>query len=158
MRVEEEARDSGGLCLLDIKEATTAIVPRARPVPHNDAQRVLKAAQSLSPYLGERMLTLRIQSKPAFLRELLPQDLKLEINRLKREEGTNAARHLGHVLGMAHARQMDRTVKADWCRAVSKHSKALQAPNWLWVSVKELHARFEAAYLEHCCRNAELNE
>lgn len=158
MGVEQEPKDAGGLCLLDIKEATTAIVPRTRRSPHEDAERVVKAAQSLSPYLGERMLPVRVRSKPAFVRELLPQDLKLEINRLNSEEGMNAAGHLGHVLGMAHARQLDRAVKADWCRAVNKHSKTLPAPRWLWDSVKELHARFEAGYLEHCCRVPELNK
>jgi uncharacterized protein (DUF2252 family) len=157
MGVDEEPKDSGGLCLMDIKEATAAIVPRTRPTPRNDAERVVRAAQRLSPYLGERMLPIRVRGKPAFLRELLPQDLKLEINKLEAEEGPNAAGHLGHVLGMAHARQMDRAVKAEWCRTVSKRSKTLRAPNWLWDSVKELHARFEADYLEHCRRNPELN-
>jgi uncharacterized protein (DUF2252 family) len=150
MGVAEEPKDSGGLCLMDIKEATAPVVARTRSLPRNHAARVAKAAQHLSPYLGERMLPVRVRSKPAFVRELLPQDLKLEVNELKSEEATNAAGHLGHVLGMAHARQLDRPVKSDWCRTLSKRSKALHAPIWLWDSVNALHARFESAYLEHC--------
>jgi uncharacterized protein (DUF2252 family) len=33
-------------------------------------------------------------------------------------------------------------------------SKTLDAPSWLWLSVVELFASHEAAYLDHCRRYA----
>jgi len=41
------------------------------------------------------------------LRELMPQDLKIEIARLTKDETGAVARYLASVVGRAHARQMD---------------------------------------------------
>ena len=76
------------LCLIDIKEAVRAAAPSApdAKMPKNHAERVIEGAQSLSPYLGKRMLAAELLGKPVVLRELLPQDLKLEMERLTRKE------------------------------------------------------------------------
>ena len=62
--------------------------------------------------------------RSVFLRELLPQDLKLEIDQLTRKE---------------------------WRATLARNrSKKLDAPSWLWSSVVALMVSHEAGYLEHC--------
>jgi uncharacterized protein (DUF2252 family) len=86
-----------------------------------------------------------------FLRELMPQDLKLEIDQLTRDEAVSAARYLAGVVGRAHARQMDGATRREFRKSLrTRRSKRLDAPPWLWASVVELAAAHEAAYLEHC--------
>ena len=141
------------LCLVDIKEALRAAAPRARNVsmPKDDAARVVTGARSLSPYLGERMLPARIQDTPVFIRELLPQDLKLDIDRLTPGEARKSARYLAWVVGKAHARQMDIPTRKAWLAELARNrSASLDAPTWLWRSIVELVASHEAGYLEHC--------
>jgi uncharacterized protein (DUF2252 family) len=143
------------ICFLDLKEAVTAAAPRAPGVimPTDDARRVVAGAKALSPNLGERMLATRFGERPVVVRELLPQDLKLEIDQLTQEEAVTAARYLARVVGEAHARQMDDTDRLKWHAELGKHhSRGLDAPNWLWTSVVDLVASHEAAYLEHCRR------
>jgi uncharacterized protein (DUF2252 family) len=145
----------GEICLLDIKEATAAAAPRApkAAMPRDNAERVVAGAQALAPNLGERMLPARLNDRSVVIRELLPQDLKLEIEQLTHTEAVHAARFLATVVGEAHARQMDRPTRLAWHRAMQqKHSKTLEAPSWFWSSVVELVASHEAAYLEHCRR------
>lgn len=89
------------------------------------------------------------------LRELMPQDLKLEIDQFSSGEATRAARHLAYIVGVAHARQMDRSDRAHWSTAIAQRSSAeIDAPTWLWDSVVHLTASHEAGYLEHCRRYA----
>jgi uncharacterized protein (DUF2252 family) len=145
----------GEICLLDIKEAASAAAPRAAkvPMPRDNAERVVAGAKALAPNLGERMLASRLNDRSVIIRELLPQDLKLEIEQLTHSEAVHAARFLATVVGEAHARQMDRATRRAWHSAMQqKHSKALDAPSWFWSSVVELVASHEAAYLEHCRR------
>jgi uncharacterized protein (DUF2252 family) len=145
----------GEICLVDIKEATTAAAPRApnAPMPRDNAERVVSGAQALAPNLGERMLAARLSDRPVVIRELLPQDLKLEIEQLTHSEAINAARFLATVVGEAHARQMDRPTRLAWHTAMQqKRSKTLDAPSWFWSSIVDLVATHEAAYLEHCRR------
>jgi len=145
----------GEICLLDIKEASTAAAPRARnaQMPRDNAERVVMGTRALAPNLGERMLAARLNDRSVVIRELLPQDLKLEIEQLTHGEAVNAARFLATVVGEAHARQMDRATRLAWRNAMlQKHSKTLDAPSWFWSSVVELVASHEAAYLEHCRR------
>ena len=105
----------------------------------------------LSPYLGERMLPWRFLNSTVVLRELLPQDLKLEMDQLTRDEAISAARYLASVLGVAHASQLDRKARQEWQTVLSRNrSKTVDAPSWLWSSVVELFAHHESAYLEHC--------
>jgi uncharacterized protein (DUF2252 family) len=141
-------------CLMDIKEAVAAAAPRAKKgMPRDNAQRVVAGASHLSPFLGGRMLAARLLDKGVFIRELLPQDLKLEIEQLTRDEAIELAEFLARVVGRAHARQLSAADRADWCGVLRQNrTKSLDAPSWLWNSVVDLVALHEAAYLEHCRR------
>ena len=142
-------------CLVDLKEATAAAAPRARMMVTNNAARVVEGACALSPNLGERMLALRFLGKDVVMRELMPQDLKFDLDRLTQEEAVAASRYLAGVVGKAHGRQMQRKTRSAWLAALKKqHSKDLDAPTWLWTSVMSLIAEHEVAYLEHCRRYA----
>jgi uncharacterized protein (DUF2252 family) len=55
-----------------------------------------------------------------FIRELLPQDLKLELEQLTIEEATAAAYYLTRVVGAAHVRQMDAGTRKAWRKAWRK--------------------------------------
>jgi uncharacterized protein (DUF2252 family) len=145
------------LCLIDIKEGVRAAAPRApdAKMPRDNAERVVAGARALSPNLGERMIAARLFDKSVILRELMPQDLKIEIDQLSREEAVTIARYLAGVVGQAHARQMDATTRRRWIAELARNrSKKLDAPSWLWLSVVELIASHEAAYLDHCRRYA----
>jgi uncharacterized protein (DUF2252 family) len=85
----------------------------------------------------------------------MPQDLKLEIDQLTREEAVAAASYLAAVVGKAHARQMDAATRKKWSAELDRNRpKNLDAPSWMWRSVVELIAAHETAYLEHCRRYA----
>ncbi len=146
-------RKKNDLCLIDIKEAVCAAAPRAPGVkmPRNNAVRVVEGARHLSPYLGERMMAAQLLGKSVVLRELLPQDLKLEMDRLTRDQIVGSSRFLAGVVGKAHARQMDHDTRTKWLTDLQRdRSKTLDAPSWLWTSVVDLVASHEKAYLEHC--------
>ena len=88
---------------------------------------------------------------PVVLRETMPQDLKLTIDSLSREEAVISARYLAEVIGKAHARQMDRGTRREFSKSFrSAARRKLDAPHWLWSSVVELASAHEAGYLEHC--------
>lgn len=140
-------------CLIDIKQANPAAAPRARDaeMPKDNGKRVVEGAKHLSPALGDRMMAAKLLGRSVVLRELMPQDLKLEIDRLSREEAVNSARYLAEVVGKAHARQMDATTRQEFAKTFNlRRSAQLDAPSWLWASVVELASAHEAAYLEHC--------
>lgn len=141
------------LGLIDVKEADKAAAPRSALItmPRDNGIRVLTGAKALSPHLGDRMVAGRLMDRAVVLRELAPQDLKLEMARTTQREAEAMARYLGGVLGRAHGRQMEAEVRTGWGRDLSRsHSGALDAPSWLWRSVVELVSLHEAAYLEHC--------
>ena len=143
--------------LIDVKEATTPAAPAARhaAMPKDQAERVVTGARALSPYLGERMIAATLLDRPVFLRELAPQDLKLEVEQFTRGEAARAARYLAYVVGKAHARQMEPTTRAEWQKTMAaRRDGALDAPSWLWESVVDLSGSHEAGYLEHCRRYA----
>jgi uncharacterized protein (DUF2252 family) len=145
------------LCLIDIKEGVSTAAPRAAgaKMPRDHAERVVTGARALSPNLGERMMAGRLLDKSVILRELMPQDLKIEIDRLDREQAKAIARYLAGVVGQAHARQMDGQTRRSWSKELARNrSKTLEAPSWLWLSVVELIASHETAYLDHCRRFA----
>lgn len=124
-------------------------------MPTHNAQRVVAGARALSPNLGDRMMAADILKRPVVLRELMPQDMKLEIDQFTREEAVDAARYLAYVVGRAHARQMDETTRSAWRGELKQeHAGDLDAPNWLWSSVVALAAKHEEGYLEHCRRYA----
>jgi uncharacterized protein (DUF2252 family) len=141
------------LCLIDIKEATAAAAPRSETarIPKDNGKRVVEGAKHVSPALGERMVAATLLQRSVVVRELMPQDLKLEIDSLSREEALDSARYLAEVVGKAHARQMDGSTRRDFSASFkARRSGKLKAPSWLWSSVVELAAMHESAYLEHC--------
>ncbi len=144
-------------CLIDIKEAVAPAAPRdtKAEMPRDNAERVVAGAKHLSPALGGRMLPARLLEKPVFIRELLPQDLKLEIEQLSQAEAVEMAAFLAQVVGRAHARQMGAADRKQWLNELKKNrTKSLDAPSWLWNSVVDLVSAHEAAYLNHCRRYA----
>lgn len=144
-------------CLIDIKEAVQAAAPRYPRVhmPRDNAKRVVEGARLLSPSLGERMSAQRFADRGVFIRELLPQDLKLTIEQLTMDEATRTASYLAHVVGKAHARQMDNATKAIWLHELTvNRNKSADTPAWLWKSVVQLLEDHESGYLEHCRRYA----
>jgi uncharacterized protein (DUF2252 family) len=143
------------LCLVDVKEAAAAAAPRAPDVsmPRDNAIRVVTGAQALSPHLGHRMIAGRLLDRAVVLRELMPQDLKIEVDRLTQDEATALAGYLAGVVGRAHGRQMEPATRDAWLTELSKaRAGALDAPSWLWASVVDLLSIHEAAYLDHCRR------
>ena len=144
-------------CLLDIKEAVKAVAPAysGAETPKDNALRVLEGARHLSPFLGNRMVAQKLLKRSVFVRELLPQDLKLEIAQLDPVQATRCAYYLARVVGRAHVRQMDDDTRKRWrADLLRNHSKVLNAPSWLWSSVVDLVASHERGYLEHCRRFA----
>ena len=96
-----------------------------------------------------------IEGKSVFIRELLPQDLKIELENLTVSEAMKAASFLAGVVGKAHARQMDAATRKNWSNELNRsRSKSLDAPSWLWSSVVALVGAHEIAYLEHCRKYA----
>ncbi|CAN5184072.1 DUF2252 domain-containing protein [soil metagenome] len=143
--------------LLDIKEAVPSVAPVAKgaDMPDDPAQRVVAGARALSPNLGERMAAATLLGRPVIVRELLPQDLKIEIEQFSRGEAVKSARYLAEVVGRAHGRQMTPAQRKAWGETLGRRRRgALDAPNWLWSTVVELAGMHEAGYLEHCRRYA----
>lgn len=142
-----------GMCLVDIKESTKSAAPRAKDadMPSSNSERVVTGARALSPLLGSRMLATRFANHGVVLRELMPQDLKFELDRLSGPDALAIARVLAQVVGRAHGRQMDRVTRSQWLKEWGhQRSKTLDAPSWLWDSTVELAMSHEGAYLEHC--------
>jgi uncharacterized protein (DUF2252 family) len=116
---------------------------------------VVTGAKALSPNLGERMVASKLLGRAVVVRELMPQDLKMEIDRLSQEEAISLAHYLAGVVGRAHGRQMTSGQRRTWRSTLAKsHKASLEAPSWLWSSVVELIGLHEAAYLDHCRRFA----
>ena len=139
--------------MIDIKEAVRSVAPA---LGHDidgldNGQRVASGAKALSPYLGARMVPGHILGRSVVVRELMPQDLKLEIDQLTTEEAVHAARYLSAVVGHAHARQMPEDARRAWSLELARHhSRDLDAPSWLWSTIVDLIGTHERAYLEHC--------
>jgi uncharacterized protein (DUF2252 family) len=149
--------DGAGLCLIDVKEAVGAAAPRdpKAAMPRDNAVRVVTGARALSPNLGGRMIAARLLDKAVVLRELMPQDLKIEVEHLTRDDAAALAAYLAGVVGRAHGRQMDAETRQAWRAELARaHTATLDAPTWLWSSIVDLLAVHEAAYLEHCRRFA----
>jgi uncharacterized protein (DUF2252 family) len=150
-------RKKRGLALMDVKEAVAAAAPRytREKMPKDQAERVVEGAMHLSPHLGKRMVAGRLNGRSVFIRELLPQDLKIEIERLTVQDAMKAASFLAGVVGKAHARQMDEATRKGWFKELERNrTTTLEAPSWLWSSVVSLIGNHEVAYLEHCRRYA----
>jgi len=101
------------------------------------------------------MIAARMLDDGFFIRELLPQDMKLELDQLTQGEAMRAAAYLARVVGAAHARQMDKGTRAEWIKDLQlNRTRRLDAPSWLWSSVVQLIGSHEVGYLEHCRRYA----
>lgn len=156
LEIDDGCPDERRPYLIDIKEATTADAPKQRGIrmPQDAAQRVLEGARHVSPMLGSRMCAARLDGRPVVMRELMPQDLKLDAERLSEADAIDAARYLARVVGHAHAIQMDDATQRAWRNELrSRRPKTVDAPSWLWRSIIELMAAHEQAYLEHCRRH-----
>lgn len=152
-----KGRKEPDYALIDLKEAVAPVAPVAAGavMPDDPAERVLAAAKALSPHLGSRMATANCLGHSMFVRELRPQDLKIEVDQFSRGEALKAARYLAFVVGKAHARQMDVATRRGWMDVLKRgRSGGIDAPSWLWQAVVALAARHEAGYLEHCRRYA----
>jgi uncharacterized protein (DUF2252 family) len=148
------------LALVDIKEAVSPAAPAAQAaaMPSDPAERVVAGAMKLSPNLGDRMIAARLLERPVVLRELAPQDLKLEVEQFSRGEAIEAAAYLAYVVGRAHARQMGNDEKRDWARRITHDRDAnIEAPSWLWRTVVDLAGAHEVGYLDHCRRFAQVH-
>ena len=112
-------------CLIDLKEATEAAAPALDTLKGlSNAERVVSGACQLSPHLGDRMLPVSFLRKSVVLRELMPQDLKFDLDQLTQEEAVAAARFLACIVGRAHGRQMNRKTSLQWQSELKKrHSK-----------------------------------
>lgn len=141
------------ISLLDIKQAIEASAPWA---PGKDpgfapGERVRQGARRLAPALGQRMVAATVLDRSVFIRELLPQDLKVELEHVSAEDARAVAYYLGAVVGRAHARQMDVASRRAWRTEMATHrTRNLDAPSWLWAALVDLVAVHERAYLEHC--------
>ena len=119
-------------------------------MPHDNAERVLEGAKHLSPHLGKRMAIASISGKAVIVRELMPQDRKLDTDQLDVQEATDVAAYLGAVVGKAHCRQMSSDQRKEWLAELKGKSTAnLDAPRWLWKTIVSLLGIHEKAYLEH---------
>jgi uncharacterized protein (DUF2252 family) len=157
IEVVGHSQGQGGYSLLDIKEAAATVAPvgEQEQMPAHHGERVVTGARALSPTLGERMLAGTVLAHPVFVRELMPQDLKLELEMMDDTEARATARALARIVGLAHARQMNPSTRAAWHNELAgSATRSLDAPPWLWSSVVDLIGIHERAYLEHCRRFA----
>jgi uncharacterized protein (DUF2252 family) len=153
VRVTDEDSGDDDLCLMDIKEAVESAAPNAHQadMPSSPAERVVEGARHLSPFLGERMMATTLLERPVFVRELLPQDLKVELDRLTKSQAIKAAEFLAAVVGYAHARQMEPVTRRAWRDELGRNRPGdLDAPSWLWQSVADLLVNHERTYFDHC--------
>ena len=158
VQVGQSKRSSpASIALLDIKEALPPLAPRSShaDMPKHQGERVVLGATALSPALGERMASASVLKVPVFVRELLPQDLKFELETLGGAEAAAVAHYLAGVVGQAHARQLEPAACARWLEDFRKGTATnLTAPSWLWAAVVDLVALHEGSYLEHCRKHA----
>lgn len=143
--------------LLDLKEATAPIAPKApgAQMPADPAERVVAAARALAPHLGDRMTATKAFGRSLFVRELSPQDLKLEVDQFSDSQAIKASHYLAFIVGRAHARQMDEAERREWADVLEADRRGMiDTPTWLWESIVSLAARHEAEYLDHCRRYA----
>jgi uncharacterized protein (DUF2252 family) len=118
-------------CLIDLKEAASAVIPQSTMAVRNNAQRVVTGACALAPNLGQRMLAVKLEGKDLVMRELMPQDLKFDLDCLTQEEAVAAALYLAGVVGKAPGRQMNaKTRSSRLVKLKKQHSKNLDAPSW----------------------------
>ena len=138
--------------ILDIKEALPLHAPKLskHKIPDDEADRVIAGALLLAPYLGHRMVASEIDKKRVVVHELMPQDEKICLDKIKAKEALDVGRYLGAVVGRAHARQLDKTDAKAWRSAVLEKTEKDRCPAWFWSAIVHLASTHEAAYLVHC--------
>jgi uncharacterized protein (DUF2252 family) len=149
LREDKDARER--MALVDIKEAVASVAP-AYPdaaMPKDPAERVVAGARALAPNLGDRMIPARLLGKPVVLRELAPQDLKIEVEQFSQKEAIRAAQYLAYVVGMAHARQLSVEQRQKWVKAFRTRDSR-DAPDWLWHAIVTLAGQHEQGYMDYC--------
>jgi uncharacterized protein (DUF2252 family) len=157
VEVRSGRKQSPGYALMDIKEAPRAVAPAEGAVhtSTHEGERIVRGAKALSPGLGDRILSGTILGHEVFVREQMPQDLKVELSTLSDVEARATARALAVVVGRAHARQLDIATRTEWGNELKRAgTRSLDAPSWLWSTVVDLIGVHERAYLEHCRRYA----
>jgi uncharacterized protein (DUF2252 family) len=157
VKVGKKKKGTQGFCLIDIKEAALAQAPKTpgKAMPRDHAERIVLGACNLSPFLGERMVPSRLCDRPVIIRELRPQDLKIELSKISQEEAIEAAHFLGEIIGKAHGRQMTVAQRKQWIFVLKRNQhKRINTPPWLWTSVVDLMSVHERAYLDHCKEHA----
>ena len=90
------------------------------------------------------MIAGTLLERSVFVRELLPQDLKIEIEHLSRNEAMEVAEFLARVVGRGHARQMDRRFGSNgWPnltvigQSLSTHHPGFGTASWsLWLPMR----------------------
>jgi uncharacterized protein (DUF2252 family) len=153
----KNAKGRSDYALIDMKEAVAPVAPAAAgaQMPSDNGERVAAAAWALSPHLGKRLIPVHMLGRSLFIRELAPQDLKLEVDQFSQSQAVMAARYLAFVVGKAHARQMDAASRTEWLSVLDTDRRGqIDAPSWLWESVVSLAGSHEAGYLDHCRRYA----
>ena len=148
-----KGKRGGTLALMDVKQARKPLAPRARGahLPAHDGDRVVAGARALAPHFGARVIAATVMGRPVFVRELLPQDLKFELDAMADADVDDLGIYLGSVIAMAHARQLSSAECAGWLETFRReHASRSTAPGWLWAAVVDLVALHEGAYLEHC--------
>lgn len=139
------------MALVDIKEAVASVAPACSgaAMPKDAAERVVAGARALAPNLGDRMIPARLLGKPVVLRELAPQDLKIEVEQFSQKEAIRAAQYLAYVVGMAHARQLSVEQRQKWVKAF-RTDDSRDAPDWLWQAIVTLAGQHEQGYMDYC--------
>ena len=143
--------------LIDIKEAIAPVAPRAprAKMPEHQGDRVVTGARALSPALGDRMAPASVLTRDVFVRELLPQDRKFELDALDEDEALAIGHYFASIVADAHARQLSPADAGAWLKSFREgNAEHLDAPAWLWAAVVDLVALHEGAYLEHCRKYA----
>jgi len=144
-------------CLLDIKAATDSDAPQVAEVPADPGARVVAAARHLSPELGQRMDWVHLNGASFAVREVLPQDLKLDLTHLTPRDGRTP-------LAVAWATWSDRPILVSWtkgragggsmsysmpARVGAGASIGSGRPQWTCCP------RCTGGYLAHCRRHVE---
>jgi uncharacterized protein (DUF2252 family) len=140
------------LRLLDVKEAASSAAPALEGTPTDDAERSLQGARALAPRYGARKRAVSVQTHRCLVRELMPQEKKVEIDRLARDELASVAFGLGRVVGKAHARQLSARDAKSWRADVTAKREDDRPPRWLSRALAALVGAHEAAYLAHCAK------
>jgi uncharacterized protein (DUF2252 family) len=130
--------------IFDMKAQGTPSAQRllgGAPEPEPPAQRVLRATRACLVRPPRMLGSTELADSSLFVRRLLPQEDKLDLTRLQREELPELARYLGALLGSAHRHGATQTPPAIWT-AAEQAQLTEQA-----IVIAGLH---EAAYLALC--------